>query len=44
MIQRAFENRLEDDYNVLARFSRDEVEQAFTEMQEAIAAIEQLLD
>lgn len=44
MIQRAFESRLEGDYNVLASFSRDEVEQAFSEMQEVIAALETFLD
>ncbi len=43
MIQRAFESRMEGDYNALSSFSQQEVEEAFAEMQEVIAAIEKLL-
>lgn len=43
-VRKAYENRMEGDYNVLSEFTEDVVRQAFTEMQEAIAAIEQLLD
>ena len=43
-VRRAYENRMEGDYNVLSEFTEDLVRQAFTEMQALIAAIEALLD
>ena len=42
-IREAYENRIKSDYDVRSNFSREQVEQAFAEMQEVIAAIEKLL-
>lgn len=44
MIRSAFENRMEGDYNVLAHFTLQEVQQSFADMQDVIAAIEKLLE
>lgn len=43
IVQKAFENRMEGDYNILADFAKEEVEQSFEEMKECIAEIERLL-
>ena len=43
-IRKAFENRMEGDYNVIAKFEIIEVEQMFTEMKAAILEIQKLLD
>ena len=42
-IRKAFENRMESDYNVMSDFSREEVEQSFDEMQKVIVRIQELL-
>lgn len=44
LIQKAYEDRVESDYDVRSSFTKETVEQAFAEMQEVIAAIEQLLE
>ncbi len=44
LIQRAYDNRMESDYDVFSSFSKEEVEQAFEEMKEVIVEIEKLID
>ncbi len=43
LIRKAFENRMDGDYNVLVDFSKEEVEQAFKEMKEVISEIKKLI-
>ncbi|MGB9442130.1 MAG: HEPN domain-containing protein [Desulfobacterales bacterium] len=43
MIRKAFENRMEGDYNVFADFSKEEVEQSLKEMKVAIQALDMLI-
>ena len=43
MIRKAFENRMEGDYNVFADFSKEEVEQSLKEMKVAIQALDILI-
>ena len=43
-IRKAFENRMEGDYNVFASFEKQEVETAFNEMRQVIIQISQMLD
>ena len=43
MIRKAFENRMEGDYNVFADFSKEEVEQSLKEMKIVIQALEKLI-
>jgi uncharacterized protein (UPF0332 family) len=43
MIRKAFENRMEGDYNVFADFSKEEVEQSLKEMKIVIQALDKLI-
>lgn len=43
LIRKAFENRMEGDYNVFSNFSKEEVEQSFEEMKEVIDEIQKLI-
>jgi uncharacterized protein (UPF0332 family) len=43
MIRKAFENRMEGDYNVFADFSEEEVEQSLKEMKIVIQALDKLI-
>jgi len=43
LIRKAFENRMEGDYNVFFDFSKEEVEQSFGEMKEVIDEIQKLI-
>jgi uncharacterized protein (UPF0332 family) len=43
MIRKAFENRMEGDYNVFADFSKEEVEQSLKEMKIVIQALGKLI-
>ena len=43
-IRKAFENRMEGDYNVFASFEKQEIESAFDEMQQVIMLISRMLD
>ena len=43
VIRKAFENRMEGDYNVFSQFSTEEVELAFKEMKEVISKIHKLI-
>ena len=43
-IRKAFENRMEADYNVFASFEKQEVETAFNEMRQVIIRISEMLD
>ncbi|MCP4397162.1 MAG: HEPN domain-containing protein [bacterium] len=44
LIQKAYDNRMEGDYDVFATFSRDEVEQSFVELKDVMEVIEKLID
>jgi len=43
-IRKAFENRMEGDYNVFASFEKQEIEIAFNEMRQVITQVSQMLD
>ena len=43
-IRKAFENRMEGDYNVFASFEKQEIKTAFNEMRQVITRISQMLD
>ena len=43
IIRKAYDNRMEGDYNVLADFSKEEIMQSFKEMKEVIIEINKLL-
>ncbi len=43
LIQKAFDNRMEGDYDVYANFIKDEVEQSFEEMKEVVSEIRKFL-
>ena len=43
MVRKAFENRMEGDYNVFADFSKEEVEQSLKEMKIVIQALDKLI-
>lgn len=43
IVRRAFENRTESDYNVMASFEPDEISHSFGEMRELIAEVERLI-
>ena len=43
MIRKAFENRMEGDYNVFADFSKEEVDQSLKEMKIVIQALNKLI-
>lgn len=44
LIQKAYDSRMEGDYDVFATFSIEEVEQSFAEMKDVMTAIENLID
>jgi len=43
LIQKAFDNRMEGDYDVYANFIKDEVGQSFEEMKEVVSEIRKFL-
>jgi uncharacterized protein (UPF0332 family) len=43
-VRKAYDNRIDGDYNVLSHFTQEEVEHSFEEMKEAIAVLEKLID
>jgi len=43
IIRKAFENRMEGDYNVFADFSKEEVEESLKEMKIVIQALDKLI-
>lgn len=43
-IRKAFENRMEGDYNIFASFEKQEIETASNEMRQVIIQISQMLD
>ena len=43
LIRKAFENRMEGDYDVFSVFTKEEVEQSLEEMEEVISEIQKLI-
>jgi uncharacterized protein (UPF0332 family) len=43
LIRKAYENRMEGDYNIFSYFSKDEVEESFKEMKEVIEEMKKLI-
>lgn len=43
LITRAFESRMKGDYDVFSSFTKEKVEQSFTEMKEVVAEIQRLI-
>ncbi len=43
LIQKAFDNRMQGDYDVYADFIKEEVEQSFEEMKDVISEIRKLV-
>ena len=43
LIRKAFENRMESDYDILSDFTREEVVQSFEEMKDVIKEVQKLI-